>query len=368
MQGRACHAVYPHRHQHAGAVSRGGSDKLWRTGNGSWHTALAAWRADPDHHPARAHLAIGAQHGTPNSAAWHGSDSRGGSRLAIRRLLGGRNRRGAHRRCLAPCFWSRSAAALAFRRSHHGPRPIPPRRPSRCWPPCGLSSCNGCHRGWAAISPAASEPNGSGYIPTRFSSATPPTASLPGHSPRFSSPSSRPPRSLRQSAPQRKRFRMLQAARHPEPHRRLPLSAQGVGDRLLLFVLLDADWRLHRLRCWRDRQSSARPLNPHRPEGYGGQPAHRVRILGLCRTSRFDRPPRSLLTVLQPAWVVRRNGPGKDQRMPEEQNRLCPDCHGTGVVRPPQDRFPGSKSTPDVPCPTCGGMGRIPAGPLDAAC
>ena len=55
-------------------------------------------------------------------------------------------------------------------------------------------------------------------------------------------------------------FRMLQAARHPEPHRRLPLSAQGVGDRLLLFVLLDADWRLHRLRCWRDRRSSARPL------------------------------------------------------------------------------------------------------------
>ena len=76
----------------------------------------------------------------------------------------------------------------------------------------------------AAISPAASEPNGSGCIRTRFSSATPPTASSPGHSPRFSSPSSRPPRSLRQSAPQRKRFRMLPAARHPEPHRPLPLS------------------------------------------------------------------------------------------------------------------------------------------------
>ena len=53
---------------------------------------------------------------------------------------------------------------------------------------------------------------------------------------------------------------------------------------------------------------------------------------------------------------------------PEEEARLCPDCDGTGVVRPPEDQLPGPMEPPDVPCPTCGGMGRIPAGPLDAAC
>ena len=53
---------------------------------------------------------------------------------------------------------------------------------------------------------------------------------------------------------------------------------------------------------------------------------------------------------------------------PEEDARLCPDCDGTGVVRPPEDQLPGSMSPPDVPCPTCGGTGRIPADPSDAAC
>jgi len=36
---------------------------------------------------------------------------------------------------------------------------------------------------------------------------------------------------------------------------------------------------------------------------------------------------------------------------PEDDTRLCPDCDGTGVFRPPQDQLPGTMSPPEVPCP-----------------
>ena len=193
----------------------------------------------------------------------------------------------------------------------------------------------------------------------RFSSATLPTASSPGRSPRFWSPPSPRPRFLRQLAPQRERSRMLRAARHPEPRRLRPISrrfrlitsltrcsdgtsrmpmlrrrtrgqrqaasrpvhrqrnprssrphlpretdrcahrhfaagcreahrrydesdeggsgqgeggsrchAQGLGNSLLLSVLLDADRSLYRLRCGRNRRPATRSLkNSHRACG-----------------------------------------------------------------------------------------------------
>ena len=84
------------------------------------------------------------------------------------------------------------------------------------------------------------------------------------------------------------------------------------------------------------------------------QPAHRLGgDVALWRAAGMDAHRREGAPVMED---------------PEEEARLCPDCDGTGVVRPPEDQLPGPMEPPDVPCPTCGGMGRIPAGPLDAAC
>ena len=277
-----------------------------------------------------------------------------GSRL--RRVLGGDHRRRSDR-----C--RHHVASRRARRRH--------------WPFVGLTLVAGqslrddlhaagrrvaYHRAVAVIGPwrlfgrPAANQMGRDCIPMRFSSATLPTASSPGRSPRFWSPPSRPPRFLRPSAPQRKRFRMLPAARHPVPHRPRPISrrfrlitsstrcsgrdqpdanaspqdaraeagrilarsiangnldpgdhtylakliaartgisqqdaekriddtmnqmkaadgqgkagsrcgAQGLGNSLLLSVLLDADRRLHRLRRRRDRRPAARRLKRKR--------------------------------------------------------------------------------------------------------